>query len=403
MRSAREVLAMTSPAQKEVAAVMFKVLLNAGKRSDISAERLVRNAQFKHDLLADGRRRYPWTDYVAVLEELASALGGYERLGHEAALVAQFVPKEVVALFRIFVSPSAVYHFIYNVLDPLVLPMCRNSCASLDDGKLRVEWEIDQGYVESVAFAWASLGGIEGIPGYIGLGRSRVEALEFGPRRATCIVTPPPSRTLLARAFPPEPVFTRAVLSELGEEHELALTHSSLMVTVTQLEEQNSTLAQEIEQRENTELTLSRVLGTTVGPAFFVRAGDVLPGNERGRLALSTEGTELRRAILAAVAAPHADGEFEVMASGRRTEFLVIQRGPAAEIERKVHVAVQRWQLTPRQQTVLRALLKGQTNAEMAAALGCAERTVETHISALLQRADAGSRLALVAAFWSDL
>lgn len=49
-----------------------------------------------------------------------------------------------------------------------------------------------------------------------------------------------------------------------------------------------------------------------------------------------------------------------------------------------------------------RPLLTQVHNAEVAERLGCTVRTVETHLTALLDRADASSRLEIVAAFWTD-
>jgi DNA-binding NarL/FixJ family response regulator len=51
---------------------------------------------------------------------------------------------------------------------------------------------------------------------------------------------------------------------------------------------------------------------------------------------------------------------------------------------------------TPRQQAVLRLLCCGLSNKEIAARLGRSAKTVEHHITALLQRSGASSRLELV-------
>jgi LuxR family transcriptional regulator, regulator of acetate metabolism len=61
------------------------------------------------------------------------------------------------------------------------------------------------------------------------------------------------------------------------------------------------------------------------------------------------------------------------------------------------------WRLSPRQADVLGGLVSGLSNADIAGQLGCRPRTVETHVAAILQRADAHSRLELVAAYWSDV
>jgi DNA-binding NarL/FixJ family response regulator len=73
------------------------------------------------------------------------------------------------------------------------------------------------------------------------------------------------------------------------------------------------------------------------------------------------------------------------------------------KIAHRLQMAQSRWQLTPRHLDVLRGLVQGQSNQDLARDLRCTVRTVESHMTALMQRCDAPSRLSLVAAFWADL
>lgn len=73
------------------------------------------------------------------------------------------------------------------------------------------------------------------------------------------------------------------------------------------------------------------------------------------------------------------------------------------EIPRRLAAARRAWHLTPRHVEVLHALVLGNSNREIAERLGCRPKTVEAHVTALLERADAESRLAVVSAFWLDL
>lgn len=59
-----------------------------------------------------------------------------------------------------------------------------------------------------------------------------------------------------------------------------------------------------------------------------------------------------------------------------------------------------RWALTPRQREVLSLVVKGHANKEVASALGCSLRTVELHVSALLEKTAADSRTELLARFF---
>lgn len=56
------------------------------------------------------------------------------------------------------------------------------------------------------------------------------------------------------------------------------------------------------------------------------------------------------------------------------------------------------WRLTPRQAEVLRGVITGYTNKEIAASVGCAEATVEVHMTALFRKSGASTRSGLVRA-----
>ncbi|MFN7145599.1 MAG: response regulator transcription factor, partial [Myxococcota bacterium] len=52
------------------------------------------------------------------------------------------------------------------------------------------------------------------------------------------------------------------------------------------------------------------------------------------------------------------------------------------------------------QSQVLRGVVRGLSNKEIASELGNAEATVEVHVTRLLRKAGAGGRTALVTRFW---
>jgi DNA-binding CsgD family transcriptional regulator len=61
------------------------------------------------------------------------------------------------------------------------------------------------------------------------------------------------------------------------------------------------------------------------------------------------------------------------------------------------------WELTAQQGKVLGQLIRGKSNKEIAVALGCAENTVELHVTNLFRKTGATSRTELVSLFWSAL
>lgn len=85
----------------------------------------------------------------------------------------------------------------------------------------------------------------------------------------------------------------------------------------------------------------------------------------------------------------------EIFSHGERRYSLTIRtRGRLAP-----RVEPDAWRLTPREHQVLGLMLKGQTNKAIASELGCAPRTVELHVSRVLEKAGVTSRQELLASF----
>ena len=140
--------------------------------------------------------------------------------------------------------------------------------------------------------------------------------------------------------------------------------------------------------------------------AFVVAGGDrIACTNTLGRERLDREPVGLRRALMTAIRAVNST-DFSVTplklgAQGDLPWFLVIaaaQRGA----ESLLPAVRRRWDLTPRQSQVLGVLCEGASNKCIAARLEASERTVEIHLTAIMEKAGVESRAALIAAFWSQ-
>jgi DNA-binding CsgD family transcriptional regulator len=79
---------------------------------------------------------------------------------------------------------------------------------------------------------------------------------------------------------------------------------------------------------------------------------------------------------------------------------LRIRRSAIGDPAPRITIAARHWGLTPREREVLALVARGATNVRIANELGCAEATVEIHVSRLLAKADVDNRAALVAALW---
>ncbi len=82
---------------------------------------------------------------------------------------------------------------------------------------------------------------------------------------------------------------------------------------------------------------------------------------------------------------------------GRSYALVMVERSP---LEETLERGVTTWQLTTRQRDVLRMVLGGSPNKEIGRTLKMALRTVEVHISALLEKAGADTRARLIAKTW---
>jgi DNA-binding NarL/FixJ family response regulator len=105
----------------------------------------------------------------------------------------------------------------------------------------------------------------------------------------------------------------------------------------------------------------------------------------------------------------HLSAIFQRVGAQSRAELVaVLSRrcehapGLATAATRTSAAAVQ-WRLTPRETEVLGLVVRGSANKEIAAALRCAEGTIEAHVTAILGKAEVESRAALSAKFWSEL
>ena len=71
------------------------------------------------------------------------------------------------------------------------------------------------------------------------------------------------------------------------------------------------------------------------------------------------------------------------------------------DIDIRIAEAEQLWKLTRRQVEVLRLMVRGHSNKQIATELSCAENTVELHVTQLLRRAGVTTRAELTAKFWA--
>lgn len=146
---------------------------------------------------------------------------------------------------------------------------------------------------------------------------------------------------------------------------------------------------------------LDAALAALAAPAFVVRSpGTVLRANARGAALLAAEPARVLAALRDGTArGPLAPVRYDIQGA---THFVAVLPDIEDQAARRAPALAARWGLTPRQTGVLALVAEGDTNRSIAHRLGCSEKTIELHVSALLAKTRCVSRSQLVAAFWTD-
>lgn len=147
---------------------------------------------------------------------------------------------------------------------------------------------------------------------------------------------------------------------------------------------------------------LAAALAKIDAPTFFVAPDGSIELANRAALALLERRKDaLRRAL----AGESKSADITVIPNGagdaeRKLVVIHPSSPPPAPAARDVRVA-RKWKLSPRQAEVLALVVRGDGNKEIAAALGIAEATVETHVTAIMRKAGVDTRARLAAKYWA--
>ncbi len=139
-------------------------------------------------------------------------------------------------------------------------------------------------------------------------------------------------------------------------------------------------------------------------PAYITTAmGQVVHANSLGRARAEQSTrhlTEMVGRYTRGEAEPPDASVRPLRVPGLATHYLVVDQNVDARNGARVHQLAERWGLTVRETEVLEHIIQGATNKAISARLGCAERTVEVHVTHVLSKARAESRSALIAKFF---
>ncbi len=147
---------------------------------------------------------------------------------------------------------------------------------------------------------------------------------------------------------------------------------------------------------------LEAALGLLGAPAFLIDGcARVVVASESGLRLLQSEPRATRERLLASLGGQaHRDVIVPVRQTSGTSWHLVVLRSHDPRLDERLARATRMWKLTPRQSEVLGLVVHGDANKTIADKLDCAAGTIELHVSAILSKAQAASRAALIAMFW---
>jgi DNA-binding CsgD family transcriptional regulator len=141
-------------------------------------------------------------------------------------------------------------------------------------------------------------------------------------------------------------------------------------------------------------------------PAYVVTGtGRVAHANSAGQARLAQNEAHVRQALrsyLRGEPTSEALSFTPLSLPGTPAHFLAIEQGGTARTFSRMNSMSASWGLTARETEVLGRLVRGESNKAIAVRLGCAERTVEVHVTRILAKAQVESRSALLAKFLLD-
>lgn len=133
------------------------------------------------------------------------------------------------------------------------------------------------------------------------------------------------------------------------------------------------------------------------GAAYVIDgAGKLVHANAAGRAAFDATRGAVSEKLRMATRGREVPGFRVTPLQGEQVHAaIVVANGTRGTDDARA--AAERMGLTPAQTRVLDRILRGLSNASIAAELGVAERTIEAHVTAILQKAQVPSRAALIA------
>ena len=135
-------------------------------------------------------------------------------------------------------------------------------------------------------------------------------------------------------------------------------------------------------------------------PAYLMTGHHIEHANPAGRARLGHEASTTRDALERAPHDPTATC-LEVTGAGLPPLRLILLPPSGRPGEEPLRDLGREWKLSARQREVMKLLMTGDSNKGIAAKLGCAEVTVEYHLTSIFRKSRTQNRAELFARFWN--
>lgn len=178
-----------------------------------------------------------------------------------------------------------------------------------------------------------------------------------------------------------------------------------LLASIVPALQERLTLERQLSLSAVHEAAMIAALEALPGAAYVLREGGAIAhANSAAQARLKADRSGVQQTVADALRDAPGTGLHvsRLAAPGLAPHYLAVERGARPTAAGLALQRARRWGLTPRQGDVLALIAEGLSNRAIAARLGCAEGTVEIHVSAILDKADAESRAQLVARVWAQ-
>lgn len=405
----------STPENHPVSGRCLRDLLAAALRRGIDPAPLLQGLSFSAADLQLRSSAVEWNEFMLFTDRLLLAAGGDAPFMDLAAdLTVRLRPLELFA--TLFVDPQDIFRVMAPKVARNLYPGLLVSCDGTAGEALVFECLHPSGFTASRAFFLATLSMLRAYPRLIGLPDAHVDA-DFVPPLFRYGIYPPASRPLPARAravAAPVASLLRRHLSpdsggDLLDDLDAAEDCSRVMDQVYETGRAFSSFGSLDELADAVldwltvtfecpyasisldagQQRLDRSRGRPAAAQFFARVM-TMAGHEVGRLSWSlSQEAPLAVCTIDAIVPWIALGVEGCSRSSYRDR-----------LDHHLDGARSRWRLTTRQVRVLELIARGCANKEIASAMACSTKGVESHVTMLLRKSGADSRTALVARLW---